>query len=200
MVLLYELEASPFKHVSTVYIDKVVLLYAILMNFKFNVGNIIQNSPVEENVGKSLIHPSLITQLCMDAKVVIESDKKRSPSMAPLPFPMEKTQEPLRTQVVPSKSIKQIELERRGKENQVVEENGENIDRNEENQDKDQSEDEESDEIPHATQREFQNMSNNMRDLGHIIADEMNDYRRSINLLHDENGKIVAQLAAVAQR
>ena len=80
----------PSKHVSIVYRDRAVLLYAILMNIKFNLGNIIQNSRVERDVGKSLIHPSLITQLCRDAKVVIESDKERSPSMAPLSFPIEK--------------------------------------------------------------------------------------------------------------
>ena len=59
---------------------------------------------------------------------------------------------------------------------------------------------EESDEIPSATKREFHNMSKKMRDLGQIIVDEMNDYRRSINLLHDENRKIVGQLVVVPQR
>ena len=65
----------PSKHVSIVHRDRAVLLYAILMNYKFNVGNIIQNSLVED-VGKSLIHPSLITQLCKDAKVVIMKDEE----------------------------------------------------------------------------------------------------------------------------
>ena len=35
------LRLLPSKYVSTVYRDKAVFLYAILMNFKFNVGNII---------------------------------------------------------------------------------------------------------------------------------------------------------------
>ena len=39
-----------------------------------------------------------------------------------------------------------------------------------------------------------------MRDLGKAIVDEMDDYKRTINILHDENRKIVAQLAVVAQR
>ena len=78
------------QHVSTVYREKTVFLYAILMTFKFNVRNIIHTSLIERELGKSLIHPSLITQLCRDANVVIYSDEKRSPSMAPLPFPMEK--------------------------------------------------------------------------------------------------------------
>ena len=71
---------------------------------------------------------------------------------------------------------------------------------NEENQGENQSEDEENDEIPLATQREFHNMSKKMRDLEQTIVDEMNDYRRSINILHDENRKIIAQLLVVAQR
>ena len=80
----------PLKHVSTIYKDTTVLLYTILMNFKSNVGNIIQNSLLEGDVGKSLIHPSLIIQLCRDAKVVIEKDEERSLSIEPLPFPVEK--------------------------------------------------------------------------------------------------------------
>ena len=71
---------------------------------------------------------------------------------------------------------------------------------NEENQGENQSEDEENDKIPLATQREFHNMSKKMRDLEQTIVDEMNDYRRSINILHDENRKIIAQLLVVAQR
>ena len=80
----------PSKHVSTLYKDKAIFLYAILENYKFDVENIIQNSLVEEDVGKSLIPPSLITQLCKDAKVVISRDEERFPSMEPFPFPIEK--------------------------------------------------------------------------------------------------------------
>ena len=47
----------PSKHVSTVYRDRAVVLYAILMNFKFNLGNIIKTSLIEGELGKSLIHP-----------------------------------------------------------------------------------------------------------------------------------------------
>ena len=71
---------------------------------------------------------------------------------------------------------------------------------NEENQGEDQSEGEESDEIPPATQREFQNMSKKIRDLRQEIVDEMDDYKRSVNILQDESRKIMAQLATVAQR
>ena len=90
------LRLLPSKHVFTFYRDRAVLLYEILMKFKFNMGNIIKSSLLEGDVGKSLIHPSLITQLCRDAQVVIESDEERSPFMAPLPFPIERHQEPSR--------------------------------------------------------------------------------------------------------
>ena len=39
-----------------------------------------------------------------------------------------------------------------------------------------------------------------MRDLGQEIVEEMDDYKRSVNILHDENKKTVAQLEVVAQR
>ena len=45
----------PSKHVST------LLLCVILRNYKFDVGNIIQQSLLEEDTRKSLIHPTLIT-------------------------------------------------------------------------------------------------------------------------------------------
>ena len=83
----------PSKHVSIVYRDRALLLYAILVNFKFSARNIIHMS-LDGDLGKSLIHPSPITQPCKDAKLVIENDDERSPSMAPLPFPMEKPSEP----------------------------------------------------------------------------------------------------------
>ena len=35
-------------------------------------------------------------------------------------------------------------------------------------------------------------MSKKMRDLGKAIVDEMDDYKGSVNILHDENRKIVA--------
>ena len=78
------------------YKYRAILLYAILENYKFDVENIIQNSLVEEDVGKSLIHPSSTTKLCKDRKVVIAGDEDRCPFVAPLPFPIEKRQKPIR--------------------------------------------------------------------------------------------------------
>ena len=56
-----KLRLLPSKHVSTLYKDRAIFLYAILENYKFNVGNIIKQSMVEKDVGKSLIQPALIT-------------------------------------------------------------------------------------------------------------------------------------------
>ena len=36
--------------------------------------------------------------------------------------------------------------------------------------------------------------------MGEMWRQEFNDYRSSLNILHDENRKIQAQLAAIAQR
>ena len=55
----------PSKHVSTLYKYRAVLLYAIMNYFKFNVGNIIEQSILEVDLGRSLTHPSLITSLCI---------------------------------------------------------------------------------------------------------------------------------------
>ena len=47
----------PFMHVSTLYKDRAILLYTILRKYKFNVGNIIQQSLLEEDTRRSLTHP-----------------------------------------------------------------------------------------------------------------------------------------------
>ena len=76
----------PSKHVST------LLLYVILRNYKFDVGNIIQQSLLEEDTLKLLIHPTLITQLCRDAGVMIAEDEEKCPSLVPISFPIKKRQ------------------------------------------------------------------------------------------------------------
>ena len=44
-------------HVSTLYKDRAIFLYAILKKYKFNVGNIIQQSLLEKDTKISLTHP-----------------------------------------------------------------------------------------------------------------------------------------------
>ena len=77
----------PSKHVSTLYKERAVLLYAIMNYFKFNVGTIIEQSILEVDLGRSLTHPSLITSLCREAGVVIVEDEEECPTMVPISFP-----------------------------------------------------------------------------------------------------------------
>ena len=56
------------KHLSTVMENEAVLLYAILRGYKFNVGEIIENSILSYYRGGyrgSVPHPALITRLCI---------------------------------------------------------------------------------------------------------------------------------------
>ena len=80
----------PSKHVSTLYKESSVLLYAIMNYFKFNVGNIIEQSILEVNLGRSLTHPSLITSLCREAGIIIEEDEKECSTMVHISFPRPK--------------------------------------------------------------------------------------------------------------
>ena len=58
----------PFKHLSTLREKGIVLLYAILMGYKFSVGKIIENSILSYYKGsfRGLVpYPTLITRLCI---------------------------------------------------------------------------------------------------------------------------------------
>ena len=58
----------PSKHLCTIREKEAVLLYAILKGYKFNVGNLIENSILSYYRGgyKGLIpHPGLILRLCI---------------------------------------------------------------------------------------------------------------------------------------
>ena len=54
------------KHVSTLYKDRAILWYAILKNYMFNVGNMIYQSMLEDDVGRLLTHLTLITLQCRE--------------------------------------------------------------------------------------------------------------------------------------
>ena len=77
----------PTKNVSIVQKDKVVLTYAMVGGFKFNVGMVIENSILESVYGKAITHPSLILKLCLRAEVEISKDEEKCPLMISLPFP-----------------------------------------------------------------------------------------------------------------
>ena len=78
------------KHVITVKNDKAILIYAIVSEMKFNVGVVIENSILESVYDKTISHPSLITELCLRAKVEISKDEEKCPPMIPPSFPIEK--------------------------------------------------------------------------------------------------------------
>ena len=46
------LRLIPSKHVSTLYKDREILLYGIMKNFRFNTGNVIEQSILEEDLGR----------------------------------------------------------------------------------------------------------------------------------------------------
>ena len=54
----------PSKHLSIVRRDKAILTYAIVKDYKFNVGKIIENFILELVYNKAIAHPSMITKLC----------------------------------------------------------------------------------------------------------------------------------------
>ena len=59
-------------HLSTVTKDKTILLYAMTKGLQFNIGTIIERGLIETTHGRctgTLIHPSLITELCRSAGV-----------------------------------------------------------------------------------------------------------------------------------
>ena len=69
----------PMKHVSTVQKDKAMLTYAIVSGFKFNVGAMIENHILESFYRMVIIHPSLITEFCLQARVEIAKDEEKCP-------------------------------------------------------------------------------------------------------------------------
>ena len=80
----------PSKHVSTLYKERVVLFYAIMNYFEFNVGTIIEQSILEVDLGRYLRHPSLITSLCREEGIVIAKDEEECPTMVPISFPRQR--------------------------------------------------------------------------------------------------------------
>ena len=65
---------KPSLHLSIVTKDKTILLYAMTKGFQFDLGMIIERGLIESTHGRctgALIHPSLITQLCRSAGVLM---------------------------------------------------------------------------------------------------------------------------------
>ena len=77
-------------HLSTMTKDKTTLLYAIIQGIKFDVGHVIESKIIESTQGRctrALIHPSLITQLCRIAKVLMIESEEKSHHRLQLPLP-----------------------------------------------------------------------------------------------------------------
>ena len=77
-----------FKHLCTIREKEVVLLYAILKGYKFNVGKLIENSILSYYRGgyKGLIpHPGLISRLCILGSVQEDwEEEENCPKTSPL--------------------------------------------------------------------------------------------------------------------
>ena len=74
-------------HLSTVGKDKALLTCAIVEGYKFNMGQVIENSILKSAYHKENTHPSLITKLCKEAGVPIGENEERCPPMHPLHYP-----------------------------------------------------------------------------------------------------------------
>ena len=65
---------KPTLHLNTVMKDKTILLYAMTKGFQFNIETVIERGLIESTHGRctgALIHPSLITQLCLSVRVLM---------------------------------------------------------------------------------------------------------------------------------
>ena len=91
---------------STVQKDKAVLTYAIVSEFKFIVGTVIENSILELVYGKAITRPPLIIELCLLVKVEISKDEEKFPPMIPLIFPQKKNAPQSLQMTHPLKEIK----------------------------------------------------------------------------------------------
>ena len=78
----------PIKHLSTIRKQEVIILYALLKGYKFDVGKIIESSIrfFHKNVKRGLIpHPTTITGLCIFAGVQrIWPKEETCPKVSPL--------------------------------------------------------------------------------------------------------------------
>ena len=79
---------TPTKHVCTMRLNKPILLYAILKGYKISFGKIIEKSILEyqsNNFLGHMLHPSIITHLCMKGGVTFDKDEEeKCPTISPL--------------------------------------------------------------------------------------------------------------------
>ena len=84
---------KPSLHLSTVTKDK----YTMTKGFQFDIGTVIERGLIESTHGRcigALIHPSLITQLCLSVGVQMLDSKKQAQHRLPIPLPRVKFESP----------------------------------------------------------------------------------------------------------
>ena len=84
-------------HLSIVTKDRVILLYATTKGFQFDIGFVIGRGLIESTQGRcmgALIHPSLITQLCRLAEVLMLDYDKQVQQRLLILLPKEKLGSP----------------------------------------------------------------------------------------------------------
>ena len=81
---------KPSLHLSTVTKDKTILLYSMTKEFQLDVRMVIEQGLIESTQGRctgALIHPSLITQLCRSAGVLMLDSEEQVQQCLPIPLP-----------------------------------------------------------------------------------------------------------------
>ena len=88
---------KPTLHLSTITKDKTIPLYAMTKDFQFDIKFVIERGLIELTQGRctgALIHPSLITQLCILAKVPMLDSEEQVQQRLPILLPKAKFESP----------------------------------------------------------------------------------------------------------
>ena len=175
----------PSKHFSTVGRDKALLTYAIVKEYKFNGGKVIENSVLESSYHKAITHLPLITKLYKVVGEPTGENEEKSPLMQPLHFPKKKTTRLMRRNI-PRRDVETRE-EREGRE--------------EENQAKAEASDIEEKEIKREPlQDQIGFMVERMTGMASVVYEEFVDCWEGNYHLHRDNDSIFARMDALAHR
>ena len=88
---------KPTLHLSIVTKDKAILFYAMTKKYQFDIRSVIERGLIELTQGRcigAMIHPSLITQLCRLAKVLMLDSEEQVQQRLPIPLPKAKFESP----------------------------------------------------------------------------------------------------------
>ena len=88
---------KPSLHLSTVTKDKTILMYAMTKGLQFDIGTVIEWGLIEmthERCTSTLIHPSLITDLCRSVRVQMLDFEEQVQHWLPIPLPRVKFKSP----------------------------------------------------------------------------------------------------------